>query len=120
MADGIGRIMGGSNYGIGGYGAHHANGEQTQEPTVEPKVNNYEETQLDPTKVMDFMAKNNIYVGQVKTTAPVDLDPATKERIAGYMENFEIVYNLIIDEFGEDLAPTVAEYVMDYLIDTAA
>ena len=120
MADGIGRIMGGSSYGIGGYGAHQPNSEPSNEPTVETTANNYEETQLDPAKVMDFMAKNNIYVGQTRATAPVDLDPATKERIAGYMENFEVIYNLIIDEFGDDLAPVVAEHVMDYLIDTAA
>ena len=119
MTDGIGRI-GGSNYGYAGYGLPRQSEETPKEVVAEHVVNNYEETQVDPSKVMDFLAANNYFVAPVETKPVGEVDAATQERIEGYMENFEMIYGVIAKEFGEELAPTVMDFVMDYLMDMAA
>jgi hypothetical protein len=119
MTDGIGRIFGGNSYGVGGYVPRRNEGAQ-QEAAPQAQVNNYEETQVDPEKIMNFMAANNFFVAPVETKATGEVDAATQERIAGYMENFEMIYGIIAEEFGEELAPTVMDFVMDYLMDMAA
>ena len=119
MTDGIGRIFGGNSYGVGGY-VPRRNDEAQQEAVTQQQVNNFEETQVDPDKIMEFMAANNFFVAPVETSKPGEVDAATQERIAGYMENFEMIYGIIAEEFGEELAPTVMDFVMDYLMDMAA
>ena len=119
MTDGIGRI-GGSNYGYAGYGLPRHGEETPKNPTAEPTVNNYEDTQVDPSKVMDFLAANNFFVAPVETAVTGEVDAATQDRIAGYMENFEMIYGVIVQEFGEELAPAVMDVAMDYLMGLAA
>lgn len=120
MTDGIGRIFGGNNYGVGGYLPNRKDN-TAEEKNPQVPVNNYEETQLDPSEIMDFLAANNYFVAPTKETAEVGkLDDATKERVAGYMENFEMIYGVIVEEFGEELAPTVMDACMDYLMGMAA
>ena len=122
MADGIGRIFGGSNYSIGGFGPRKQE-EAPKEQAPQMPVNNYNDTQVDPNKIMEFMASNNFFVAPVETTstsAVGEVDAATQERVAGYMENFEMIYGVIAEEFGEELAPMVMDFVMDYLMDMAA
>ena len=119
MTDGIGRI-GGGNYGYTGYGLSRQGEEMPKDPTAEKNLNNYEETQVDPSRVMDFLAANNFFVAPVGKATPGDLDGETKERVAGYMENFEIIYGVIAKEFGEELAPMVMDFTMDYLMGMAA
>ena len=119
MTDGIGRI-GGSNYGWVGFGPQRQNEEATQNATEQHNVNNYEETQVDPTKVMDFLAANNFFVAPVETKAVAEVDEATQARIESYMENFELIYGVIVKEFGEELAPDVMNIAMDYLMGLAA
>ena len=119
MTDGIGRI-GGSNYGYTGYGLPRQGEEAPKNPVAEPAVNNYEDTQVDPSKVMDFLAANNIFVAPVETRPAGQVDEATQERIEGYMENFELIYGIIVNEFGEELAPDVMNIAMDYLMGVAA
>ena len=121
MTDGIGRI-GGSKYGWVGFGAQQKQSEElAQNQTPQLPVQNYEETQVDPSKVMDFLAANNFFVAQAETVAPTgEVDEATRNRVEGYMENFEMIYGIIAEEFGEELAPTVMDFVMDYLMDMAA
>lgn len=122
MTDGIGRIFGGSNYGVGGYVPQRKN-----EESVEAKANgqaqaqqNNEKTQVDPQKVMDFLDKYNYFipnVTEVQSTGDVNsIDDETKERIAGYMEQFEMIYGIVEQEFGPELAPTVMDMVMDRLM----
>ena len=119
MTDGIGRIFGGNNYGVGGYVPQRKE-EAGQEPT-NPPVQNYEETQVDPAKVMDFLAANNFFMAPVEATpAAGDVDDATCTRVEGYMENFEMIYGVIVEEFGEGLAPYVMDIAMDYLMGMAA
>ncbi len=119
MTDGIGRI-GGSNYGYAGYGLPRQGEEAPKNPDAEPAVNNYEETQIDPAKVMDFLAANNYFVAPVETKAVPEVDNETQARVEGYMENFEIIYRVIVQEFGEELAPAVMDVAMDYLMGLAA
>jgi hypothetical protein len=120
MTDGIGRIFGGSNYSIGGFGPRKKE-EAPKEQATQMPVNNYNETQVDPNKIMEFMATNNYFVAPTAETAPAaEVDMATQERVAGYMENFEMIYGVIAKEFGEEMAPMVMDFVMDYLMDMAA
>jgi hypothetical protein len=119
MTDGIGRIFGGNNYGVGGYVPQQKN-DETKNEVAQAPVQNYEETQVDPSKVMDFMAANNLFVAPAKTDAVGELDAATQERVVGYMENFEAIYDVIVKEFGEENAPMVMDLVMDKLMGLAA
>ena len=119
MTDGIGRIFGGNNYGVGGY-LPQRNEEAKQGEAVVVPVNNYEETQVDPTKVMDFLSANNFFVAPTEAKSATEVDEATKARVEGYMENFEMIYGVIVEEFGEELAPDVMDIAMDYLMGMAA
>ena len=117
--DGIGRIFGGNNFGVGGYLPQRKDEAKEEQPQV--NVNNYEETQVEPSRVMDFLAANNFFVAPTREAASVgEVDSATQERIAGYMENFELIYGVIVQEFGEDIAPDVMDIAMDYLMGMAA
>ena len=119
MTDGIGRI-GGSNYGYVGFGPQKKEEETSQTGSANAQVNNYEETQVDPNKIMDFLANNNLFVAPAETTKAGSVDAATQERISSYMENFEMIYGVIVEEFGEELAPDVMDFCMDYLMGMAA
>ena len=118
MTDGIGRIFGGNNYGVGGYLPQRK--EESNYEVAQAPAQNYEETQVDPSKVMDFLAANNFFVAPVETKAPGEVDEATRARVEGYMENFEMIYGVIVEEFGEELAPDVMDMAMDYLMGMAA
>ena len=120
MTDGIGRIFGGNSYGVGGYAPQRKEEEAPQNGAAQSPVQNFEETQVDPTKVMDFLAANNFFVAPVETAVTGEVDAATQDRIAGYMENFEMIYGVIVQEFGEELAPAVMDVAMDYLMGLAA
>ena len=118
MTDGIGRIFGGNNYGVGGYLPQRK--EESNYEVAQAPAQNYEETQVDPSKIMDFMAANNFFIAPAETTKVGEVDVATQERISSYMENFEVIYGVIVQEFGEELAPTVMDFCMDYLMGMAA
>ena len=119
MADGIGRLSGYGNYGVGGYVPQRRGSEEAPQAQDQPVVNNFEETQVDPSKVMDFLASNNFFVGLTNAPAAVEgveTDPTVADRVAGYMENFEVIYAVIEEEFGAELAPAVMDLVMDRLM----
>ena len=120
MTDGIGRIFGGNSYGVGGYAPQRKEDEAPQNAAAQTPAQNYEETQVDPTKVMDFLAANNFFVAPVETKGAGEVDEATRTRVEGYMENFEMIYGVIVEEFGEELAPYVMDIAMDYLMGMAA
>ncbi len=120
MTDGIGRIFGGNNYGVGGY-VPRRNEEEAPQNNSQAPVQNYEETQVDPSKVMDFLAANNFFMAPVEANPTTgEVDEATRTRVEGYMENFEMIYGVIVEEFGEELAPYVMDIAMDYLMGMAA
>ena len=120
MTDGIGRIFGGGNsYGVGGYQSRkNTEAQKEAEPQVAPQ--SHEERQVDPSKVMEFLANNNYFIAPVETSHVGEVDSAVKERIGGYMEDFEMIYGIIVEEFGEEIAPAVMDLVMDTLMGMAA
>ena len=117
MTDGIGRIFGGNSYGVGGFVPQKK--EEESPEANQQLVNNFEETPVDPNRVMDFLAHNNNFVNITGAPAPVEgveTDPTVADRVAGYMENFEVIYGVVAQEFGEELAPVVMDLVMDRLM----
>ena len=121
MTDGIGRIFGGNSYGVGGYVPQRK--DESADAQVQKQAqpqNNFEETQVDPNKVMDFLAQNNYFMPvnvEAKPAAEAGkVDAETEERIAGYMERFEEIYSVVEQEFGIELAPAVMDLVMDKLM----
>ena len=125
MADGVYGIGYGNTSGVGGGYIPQRRNEDVDskaENQAQTQVN-YEETQVDPNKVMDFLASNNYFIpvaaegAQAAGTGAVDAE--TEDRIAGYMERFEQIYALVEEEFGVDLAPAVMDLVMDKLIGMA-
>lgn len=116
MTSNIGPVSGGSNYGVNPYDYKRKEEEAPQNAPAQAPVDNHEETQVDPNKVMEFMANNNLFVKPTGTTTPPELDPECRERVANSMERFEVIYGLISEEFGEELAPAVMDLVMDKLM----
>ena len=115
MTDGIGRIFGGNNYGVGGYMPQKKGKEASENTTAQVKGQNFEESQIDPSKVMAFLEANNLFVAPAKTKA-VGVDPATENRIVNSMAAFERVYEVIANEFGKDKAPEITNALMDRLM----
>ncbi len=115
MTDGIGRLSGYGNYGVGGYMPQRKQGDVSKEanPQEQGLVNNFEETQIDPSKVI---SNNNFFVAAPVATEVGEIDSAAQDRIAGYMEQFEMIYGIVLEEFGEELAPAVMDVVMDKLM----
>ena len=125
MADGIHGIGYGNTSGVGGgyipqRKGNEVDAEEQNQAQAQP---NYEETQVDPNKVMDFLAQNNYFMPvQVEAQPAGDVgavDAETEERIAGYMERFEQIYAIVEQEFGAELAPSVMDLVMDKLMGMA-
>ena len=121
MTDGIGRLSGYGNYGVGGYMPQRKQEDVSKEqnPQEQGLVNNYEETQVDPSKIMDWMAANNNFANVINAPAQVEgivTDPTIEERVAGFMENYEYFMTIIEQEFGEELGPSVMDVVMDKLM----
>ena len=118
MTDGIGRLSGYGNYGVGGYVPQRRSGISKEENQNEQTLvnNNHEETQVDPSKVMEFLASNNFFVAAPTAANVGEVDAATNDRVAGYMEQFEMIYGVVQEEFGEELAPAVMDVVMDKLM----
>ena len=118
MADGIGKIFGNSNFGVGSYVPQRKGEEAPQDLTAKAPVPN-KETLLDPSKVMDFLA-NNHFIAPIETKGGAEVDKATQARVEGYMENFEMIYGVIVKEFGDGLAPHVMDTVMDHIMEMTA
>ena len=124
MADGIYGIGYGNTSGVGGGYMPPKNNESDEgDKTNNAPVNNYEDTQVDPNKVMDFLARNNYFlpvnVEAQSATEVGEVDAETQERIAGYMERFEEIFAIIEAEFGSELAPKVFDVAMDMLLGMA-
>ena len=117
----INGINGYGNYGVGSFVSQRKNEEAQQNAQAQPQQHNFEETQVDPAIVMDFLFKNNLFVAPAETKAvKADLDAATQDRVAGFMEKFELIYGVIVEEFGEENAPMVMDLTMDKLMGSVA
>ena len=113
MTDGIGRIFGGNNYGVGGYVPQRkeAKEEVKEETVVQPQSKD-----VDPGEVMKFLNANNLFLAPKTASTPTELAPDVQERAVNAMERFEEVYDIVVNEFGEEMAPTVMDLVMDKLM----
>ena len=117
MTDGIGRI-GGSNYGYVGFGPQKKN-ENGIEQNATPQTSHNKENLLNPEDVMNFLNANNNIFAPKEVTMTTNLDEATINRIEDYMANFEGIYAVIANEFGEEVAPKLLNLAMDPLMGVA-
>lgn len=59
---------------------------------------------VDPNQVLNFLASSAVKINPpVAPTAGVD-NAAVAERIDGYVQNFEMLFSIIAQEFGEKVA----------------
>lgn len=118
MTDGIGRLSGYGGYNLGAYMQPRKENLENASAGNQSVAgsDNFEETQVDPAKVMEFMANNQIFVAAPKVADTQNLDASTEDRVVSYMEQFEMIYGVILEEFGEELAPMVMNIVMDKLM----
>lgn len=117
MTDGIGRIFGGNNYGVGGY-VPQGKGNAPEEEVPQAPVNNYEDTQIDPDKVLDILAQNNKFVKLTRLSEPnpnIEPDPGIAERATVATELYIQIMEVLEDLFG-DRAPDVMDVLMDKLL----
>lgn len=113
MADGINGLTG---YGIGSnFYSQNRTKQETEEKKDEVVVNNNKHREIDPNEVMDFLSANNFYIANT-TSVNYVTDPATEARIASSMKDFEFIYGLIVNEFGEENADVLMDMVMDKLL----
>ncbi len=119
MVDGVNRSAGYGYGGINGFGPRGNQGENVNAGEGQnPPARDYAETQVDPSKVMEWLSANNNFVNVINTPERVEgivTDPTIEERVAGFMENYEYFMTIIEQEFGEELAPAVMD--MDIVMD---
>lgn len=116
MADGIGRIIGGGSNYVGGYVSQRKGEEAPQNKEAQSPAVNYNETQVDPSKIMDSMdvLSKNIYTVETPVSKPVELDPACASRIAASMEDFMSFVDSAYEETGDmDIALLLADAYSD-------
>ena len=118
MANEIGRIFGGSNYGVGGYVPQRKNNEEGDTQAKPNVPQNIDELQVDPDKVMELLGKINYFVPvSSESVQPESLgaeDSETASRVAGYIDSFEQVFAIIEKEF--ENPELVMNAVMDKLL----
>ena len=112
---------GNSAYGVGF--TRQNNGNEVEEKEKNKQQGAAEQrapqAQVNPDDVFAFLANNGVYVPVVTDTNndgiinELDVDAETQERIDQFMAKFDVVYKLIEDEFGAELAPRLVDMVMD-------
>lgn len=101
MANSIGKVGGGYE-GLNPYINNRNSGvneeQQPSKPVVQPETN-----EVSPDTVMDMLAANaNIFVQPKQEFTMPDVSDEFRERIAGFVNNFEITYSVAIEEFGPE------------------
>ena len=94
MTDGIGRLTGYGNYGVGGYVPHRREEAPQNAPAQQQPAVHHQETQVDPSKVMEFMANNNIFITSQPVIPTVKVGAAYLARILS-----EHIYQLVMHLF---------------------
>lgn len=121
MAEAIGATGGSSAYGVGGFPTSNKGKKENVEEKQEQQVKQPETKNVDADEVFAFLASNNYYVPAAKDAnndgvidkIDFDVDPEMQARIDQFMADFDVVYKLIEDEFGAELAPRLVDMVMD-------
>ena len=122
MANGINNVNG---YGYGsnvyGYGSNAkkedstGNAENKAQQNVQPEA----KPQVNADDVMKFLENNNLFIAPAQTEGAegtTGVDAATQARVEDAMAQFEVIYAIVVQEFGEEIAPAVMDMVMDRLI----
>ena len=115
MTSGVNGI-GGNPYNYGSYGYNNRQAKESHEEAPQVQTNVPESKNLNPDAVMDFMNKYIYMAPETQKTGNSEIDPETKQRIEGFMEQFQMFYSIIEQEFGSELAPDVMDMVMDNLM----
>ena len=118
MADGINGLSG---YGIGNSYYSQPKGQNKaddKKDTNNPSVS-VEHKEVNPDEVYAFLSANNFIIKTETQSTGYVTDPATETRVAESMKDFEFVYGLIVNEFGEDNAADIMDLVMDKLLGIA-
>lgn len=95
-----------------GYGVRYLNnGQQNKELTEksaaeEKQVEQQQTANVDPNEVLNFLASSSVKV-ETAQPAAIDNNAETQERVEGYIQNFEMIYSVVAQEFGEDVANTL-------------
>ena len=71
---------------------------QEQQTPQQPTVN------VDPNQVLNFLASSVVKINAPVTPAAGVDNAAVAERIDGYVQNFEMLFSIISQEFGEKVA----------------
>ena len=103
----------------GGYGNFYSRQEKAEQPVeeqVQLPVENREEKLVDADEVMRFMENNNLTIAPKTATEPMKLSQDVENRVFEAMERFEMIYPVVVQEFGEDNASNVMNAIMDKLM----
>ena len=104
MANNIGGING-YGYGINNFYTGRQNKELTQaEENAKPIEQPQQQTaNVDPNEVLNFLASSSVKIANTPTVTPAN-DAATAERIDGFVQDFEMLFSVISQEFGTKYA----------------
>lgn len=105
MANGI-PGMSGYGYGINGYYGTRNNNNNVNNGEPQPEAKEQAPQQnvnVNPNDVLNFLASQSIQINTTPAVVPAN-DAATAERIDGYVQNFEMIFTVIAQEFGEKVA----------------
>ena len=116
MTDGIGRIFGGNNYGLGGYFPNRKDEESSVEnnQTLQPD----HKAAVNPNEVLDYLSATSAFnrpaLSQVNSNIDVPkLDAETQARIAKSMDDFVFMYDIVSQEVGDKFALEVINKMID-------
>ena len=117
MADGIGRIFGGNNYGVGGYIPQRKNEENVNNQNNAQAQNQPEYKQVDEQQLWNFMANNSTFSPFVKVDSvsgeyKFDED-GIRERMEEFMPRYLEYCDIIENEFGPELTPTLVDMLFN-------
>ena len=106
MTNNIGGISG-YGYGIGNFYTGNNNRGNNIEPPVDENPGSTEQANnnvnVDPNEVLNFLASSSITINNApKVTA--GNDGAVADRVDGYVQNFEMIFSIIAQEFGNKVA----------------
>ncbi len=97
-----------------GYGVRYLNnGQQNKELTEKPQTEEKTAEQqpqtvnVDPNEVLNFLASSSVKVETPQPVAVGNGNAETTERVEGYIQNFEMIYSIVSQEFGDEVANTL-------------
>lgn len=108
MANNINGIFG-YGYGVRYLNNGQQNKELTEKPQTEEKASEQPQqtVNVDPNEVLNFLASSSVKVEAPQPVAVGTGNAETTERVEGYIQNFEMIYSIVSEEFGDEVANTL-------------